>query len=201
MLKDLISKPGTLSKCHAQPLTPLDKNHFLPWPWLCERRAWHQNLLNAVIWGCIGRMLVKFLLEGYKHPKVTSSNKSNRSYRQLKKNASIFDKLRQRRSSRNLRHGHMPKFPDYRIITFWFLAPKCCFFRLILSTSLSETLLKKAHLPTLSLQIFEQSFVQRHLTCHYGSSSTYQNPILAIMWMLRMRFFSLAATLSLPLYV
>lgn len=57
-------------------------HQFLPWPWLCERRAWHQNLL-AVIPALAGCWF--FLLEGYKHPKVTSSNKSNRSYRQLKK--------------------------------------------------------------------------------------------------------------------
>lgn len=117
------------------------------------------------------------------------------------KNSSIDLPLKDRGDHPGISGMDTCLFPDYRIITFWFLAPKCCFFRLILSTSLSETLLKKAHLPTLSLQIFDQSFVQRHLTCHEGSSSTYQNPILAIMWMLRMRFFSLAATLSLPLYV
>lgn len=153
MLKDLISKPGILSKCHA--LFSLQKSSSSPpWPWLCERREWQQNLLA----GCWF-----FLLEDTNIQKKSSNTSSIISPTQKTPPALP---LRARFHHPGISGMDTCLFPDYRIITFWFLAPKCCFFRLILSTSLSETLLKKAHLPTLSLQIFEQSFVQRHLTCH-----------------------------------
>lgn len=130
-----------------------------PWPWLCERHEWQQNLL-AVIPALAGCWF--FLLENTNIQRRHPTNL--RSYRQLKKLVQLC--LCDRGDHPGISGMDTCLFPDYRIITFWFLAPKCCFFRLILSTSLSETLLKKAHLPTLSLQIFEQSFVQRHLTCH-----------------------------------
>ena len=106
-----------------------------------------------------------FLLEDTNSQKKSSNTSSIISPTE-KKNSSIDLPLKDRGDHPGISGMDTCLFPDYRIITFWFLAPKCCFFRLILSTSLSETLLKKAHLPTLSLQIFEQSFVQRHLTCH-----------------------------------